>query len=89
MKCAPVFVLFLSTFSRVTNVTKFAPSAHNFWSSRLPPSTSEFGEVVDHINAPFVELPFDAWKEPNLVIEGTHSKEDICSLKFMARFGRP
>ncbi|KAG6870360.1 hypothetical protein C0995_013536 [Termitomyces sp. Mi166 len=86
MKRAPVFVLFLSTFSRLS---KFAPSARNFWSSRLPPSTSEFGEVVDHINAPFVELPFDAWKEPNLVIEGTHSKEDICSLKFMARFGRP
>ncbi|KAG6887493.1 hypothetical protein C0995_014910 [Termitomyces sp. Mi166 len=89
MKHASVFVLFLSTFSRVTNVTKSAPSARNFWSSRPPPFRPEFGEIVDNINAPFVELPFDAWKEPNLVIEGTHSKEDLCSLEFMARFGRP
>ncbi|KNZ71504.1 hypothetical protein J132_09412 [Termitomyces sp. J132] len=84
MMGAPVFALFLSTYSRLS---EFAPSSRNFWSGR-PLATDPQGSD-DNMNAPFVELPFDAWKESSLVIEGTHSAEEICSLKFMARFGRP
>ncbi|KAG6882510.1 hypothetical protein C0993_010255, partial [Termitomyces sp. T159_Od127] len=84
MTDAPVFTLFLSTYSRLS---EFAPSARNFWSSR--PKSSQSAESDDNLNAPFVELPFDTWKNPILVTEGSHSTEEICSLKFMARFGRP
>ena len=84
MMGAPVFTLFLSTYSRLS---EFAPSARNFWSGRPMTSNSEGSD--DNMNAPFVELPFDAWKKKRLVTEGKHSAEAICSLKFMARFGRP
>ncbi|KNZ81353.1 hypothetical protein J132_01267 [Termitomyces sp. J132] len=84
MMNAPVFALFLSTYSRLSETVS---SSRNFWSSRPMSSHSEGSD--DNMNAPFVELPFDAWKEPSLVIEGTHSAQEICSLKFMARFGRP
>ncbi|KAH0578109.1 hypothetical protein H2248_012606 [Termitomyces sp. 'cryptogamus'] len=84
MMNAPVFALFLSTYSRLSETIS---SSRNFWSSRPMSSHSEGSD--DNMNAPFVELPFDAWKEPSLVIEGTHSAQEICSLKFMARFGRP
>ncbi|XP_006456839.1 hypothetical protein AGABI2DRAFT_122728 [Agaricus bisporus var. bisporus H97] len=80
----PVFTLFLSTYSRLS---EFSPSARNFWSARLLASTSK--ESNDNLNAPFVELPFDAWKSPTIVKEGSHSGDEICSLRFMARFGRP
>ncbi|KAG5721271.1 hypothetical protein E4T56_gene2427 [Termitomyces sp. T112] len=85
MMNAPVFALFLSTYSRLSETVP--TSSRNFWSSRPMSSHSEGSD--DNMNAPFVELPFDAWKEPSLVIEGTHSSQEICSLKFMARFGRP
>ncbi|KNZ76551.1 hypothetical protein J132_09833 [Termitomyces sp. J132] len=84
MMNAPVFALFLSTYSRLSETVS---SSRNFWSSRPMSSHSEGSN--DNMNAPFVEPPFDAWKEPSLVIEGTHSAQEICSLKFMARFGRP
>ncbi|XP_006455993.1 hypothetical protein AGABI2DRAFT_180798 [Agaricus bisporus var. bisporus H97] len=80
---APVFGLFIGAYSQLC---EFTP-APNYWSSR--PFTPLLDERDDNINAPFVELPFDLWKEPNIVTEGTHTAEDICSLKFMARFGRP
>ncbi|KAG6881475.1 hypothetical protein C0992_001003, partial [Termitomyces sp. T32_za158] len=80
----PVFALFLSTYSRLSEST---PKARYFWSSR--PESSQSAESDDNLNAPFVELPFDAWKEKILVTEGSHSIAEICSLKFMARFGRP
>ncbi|KAG6863781.1 hypothetical protein C0993_010383, partial [Termitomyces sp. T159_Od127] len=84
MTDAPVFTLFLSTYSRLS---ESAPIVRNFWSSR--PKSSQSAESDDNLNAPFVELPFDTWKNPILVTEGSHSTEEICSLKFMARFGRP
>ncbi|KAH0585672.1 hypothetical protein H2248_008884 [Termitomyces sp. 'cryptogamus'] len=86
MMNAPVFALFLSTYSRLSDTVP--TSSRNFWSSR-PMSSNCEGSYDDNLNAPFVELPFDVWKEPSLVIEGTHSAQEICSLKFMARFGRP
>ncbi|KAG6824758.1 hypothetical protein H0H87_011168, partial [Tephrocybe sp. NHM501043] len=87
----PVFGLFLSTFSRLS---EFAPSSRNFWSFR----GSQNGG--DNMHAPFVELPFDlpivkasksttAPESQRLVVEGKHSLKDMQSLKFMARFGRP
>ncbi|KAG5731439.1 hypothetical protein E4T56_gene4411, partial [Termitomyces sp. T112] len=85
MMNAPVFALFLSTYSKLSETVP--TSSRNFWSSRPMSSHSEGND--DNMNAPFVELPFDAWKKPSLVIEGTHSAQEICSLKFMARFGRP
>ncbi|KAF7759830.1 hypothetical protein Agabi119p4_11525 [Agaricus bisporus var. burnettii] len=80
----PVFALFLSTNPQLT---ESSPSGRNFWSSRLLSSTSK--ESDDNSNAPFVELPFDTWKVPTIVAEGEHSGDEICSLRFMARFGRP
>lgn len=80
----PVFALFLSTNPQLTEPS---PSRRNFWSSRLLSSTSK--ESDDNSNAPFVELPFDTWKVPTIVAEGEHSGDEICSLRFMARFGRP
>ncbi|KAF7775689.1 hypothetical protein Agabi119p4_4082 [Agaricus bisporus var. burnettii] len=80
----PVLALFLSAYSRLSETS---PSARNFWSARVLASTSK--ESNDNIYAPFVELPFDVWKAPTIVTEGSHSGDEICSLRFMARFGRP
>ncbi|KAG6877960.1 hypothetical protein C0993_001578 [Termitomyces sp. T159_Od127] len=84
MTSTPVFSFFLSTYSRLS---EFTPRARTFWSSR--PESNESKESDDNMNAPFVELPFDTWKNSILVTEGSHSSQQICSLKFMVRFGRP
>ncbi|KAF7775693.1 hypothetical protein Agabi119p4_4086 [Agaricus bisporus var. burnettii] len=68
-------------------LSRTCSTTRNFWSARLLVSTSK--ESNDNLNAPFVELPFDAWKSPTIVKEGSHSGDEICSLRFMARFGRP
>ncbi|EKM79146.1 hypothetical protein AGABI1DRAFT_128309 [Agaricus bisporus var. burnettii JB137-S8] len=81
---APVFGLFISTFSRLS---QFSPRPRNFWSSRLLKPTDEGSD--DDMHAPFVELPFDFWKQATIVVEGAHTGDEICSLPFMARFGRP
>ncbi|XP_006462441.1 hypothetical protein AGABI2DRAFT_179180 [Agaricus bisporus var. bisporus H97] len=81
---APVFGLFISTFSRLS---QFSPRPRNFWSSRLLKASDEGSD--DDMHAPFVELPFDLWKQASIVVEGAHTDDEICSLPFMARFGRP
>ncbi|KAG6835607.1 hypothetical protein H0H93_016564 [Arthromyces matolae] len=74
----------ISAYSRLSEST---PIARNFWSSRpLDRETDEY------MHPPFVELPFDTWRPSEgryMMKEGTHSAEEICSLQFMARFGRP
>ncbi|KAH0591255.1 hypothetical protein H2248_001345 [Termitomyces sp. 'cryptogamus'] len=78
---AEIFALSLSTYSKLS---EFTPSARNFWSYRGQ------DDDTDALNPPFVELPFDLGPEgKGLVTESEHTIEEVCSLKFMARFGRP
>ncbi|KAG6850384.1 hypothetical protein H0H93_013939 [Arthromyces matolae] len=77
-----VFGVFLSTYSRLSIL---APSRKKHWSDRL----AKRQEVDFDLNAPFVELPFDCWKERFLHEEGKDSIDKICSLEFKMRFGRP
>jgi hypothetical protein len=42
-----------------------------------------------YVQTPYTELPFDVWKRQELVIEGDHTLDDVCGVKFMVRFGRP
>ncbi|KAG6816245.1 hypothetical protein H0H93_008245, partial [Arthromyces matolae] len=83
-KATSIFTLFISAYSRLS---EFTPIARNFWSSRpLDRETDEY------MHPPFVELPFDIWRPSEgryMMKEGTHSAKEICSLQFMARFGRP
>ncbi|KAG6825825.1 hypothetical protein H0H92_002298 [Tricholoma furcatifolium] len=81
---AQVFALFLSTYSRLS---AFSPSNRNFWSSR---GLQQAGDEA--LWPPFVELPFDIGPKPLkgiLVQEKAHTITEICTLDFMARFGRP
>ncbi|KAG5639874.1 hypothetical protein DXG03_002724 [Asterophora parasitica] len=64
---------------------EFPPSAHYFWTYR--DDKHDFSHASLH--SPFVELPFDIWKEPVIAKEGEHTADDICEPEFMARFGRP
>ncbi|KAG6808805.1 hypothetical protein H0H92_002835 [Tricholoma furcatifolium] len=83
---SPVFALFLSTYSRLSD---FSPSQRHFWSSR---GTTRTGPG-ESLNAPFVELPFDVFRDAEssskLVEEDKYSVAEVCKLDFMARFGRP
>jgi hypothetical protein len=75
-----LFFVFLSTNS---NIREYAPPGRTFWSKR--------GQNITllYIQTPYTELPFDVWKEPHLVTEGAHTLDDVCSVEFMVRFGRP
>ncbi|KAM6494880.1 hypothetical protein JOM56_009503 [Amanita muscaria] len=75
-----VFFVFLSTSSTLSD---YSPSTRVFWSQR--------GQNLNitHVQTPYTELPFDVWKEPHLVSEGQHMMDDVCSVGFMVRFGRP
>ncbi|KAG5335767.1 hypothetical protein C0989_000427 [Termitomyces sp. Mn162] len=76
---AEIFALFLSTYSKLSEFTR---SARNFYRGQ--------DDDMDALNPPFVELPFDLGPEgKGLVTESEHTIEEVCSLKFMARFGRP
>lgn len=77
----PVFTLFLSTYSQLS---KFSPSARYFWSQRLDDPSIQVS-----LHAPFVELGFDIWKSTPLATENDHTVDEVCSLEFMSRFGRP
>ena len=45
------------------------------------------GHNVRH--APFVHLAFDNWREDVIISEDKMTLSDVCSLWFLARFGRP
>ncbi|KAG6863444.1 hypothetical protein C0993_011441, partial [Termitomyces sp. T159_Od127] len=62
MMSTPVFAFFLSTYSRLSDSTLHV---RTFWSSH--PQLNESQESDDNMNALFVELPFDTWKNPILV----------------------
>jgi hypothetical protein len=75
-----IFSLFLSTSSSLAD---FAPPRKGFGSARSS------GQNWD-LQPPFTELPFDLCdKGTTLVVEGEHTLQDICQIKFMAKFGRP
>lgn len=74
-----IFTIFLSTNS---NLSRYAPSA------RIHPSLRVREETFDGIQAPYTELPFDLYKGPIVVEEGSTLAE-VCTPEFMARFGRP
>jgi len=75
-----LFFVFLSTNS---NLQEYSPSYRTFWSKRGRNST------LAYVQTPYTELPFDIWKKNQLVTEGRHTVNDVCSVKFMVRFGRP
>ena len=75
-----LFFVFLSTNS---NLREYSPSYRTFWSKRGRNST------LAYVQTPYTELPFDIWKKDQLVTEGRHTVSDVCSVKFMVRFGRP
>jgi hypothetical protein len=77
-----IFFVFLSTNSNL-KLSDYSPSSRVSWSARGQNST------VAHVQTPYTELPFDVWKESHIVTEGVHTMDDVCSPKFIVRFGRP
>jgi hypothetical protein len=75
-----LFFVFLSTNSMLSD---YSPSGRVFWSKRGQNST------IAYIQTPYTELPFDVWKESHLITEGKHTMDDVCSVEFIVRFGRP
>ena len=73
----PIFSLFLSMMSKISN---FAPAVINDPSNRIVDGTLD-------IIPPFTELGFD--QLANRLVENKYSIEDVSTLEFMARFGRP
>jgi hypothetical protein len=74
----PMFAIFLSTNSSLSH---FASPNALAKSARI-----RHGDAVTH--APITETPFDC--HPNLMVEqGKLTVEDICTISFMAQFGRP
>ena len=73
-----LFFVFLSTNS---NIQEYSPSYRTFWSKRGRNST------LAYVQTPYTELPFDIWKKDQLVTKGRHTVNDVCSVKFMVRFG--
>ena len=75
-----LFFVFLSTNS---NLQEYSPSLHTFWSLRGRNLKQAYRQT------PYTELPFDILKEEQLVTEGQHTVDVVCSVEFMVRFGRP
>ena len=73
----PFFVLFLSTTS---HISRLAPTRVQAMSSRAASSGV--------LQAPITETPFDC-KPEIMVTQNTHSLDQVRSLRFLARFGRP
>ena len=76
-----LFFVFISTSNFM--LSDYSPSSRVFW------STMGQNSSITHVQTPYTELPFDVWKEPHLVTEGIHTMDDVCSVEFMVRFGRP
>lgn len=76
----PLFTVFLSTSS---NLSSFSPSQRLWYSARGR------NAQTDNVQPPFVELPFDTWKETIIIREDQKTLADVCETEFMARFGRP
>ena len=72
-----VFFMFSSTNSILQEYT---PS-HIFWSKRGRNLTLPYVQML------YMELPFDVWKRQQLVTEGKHTLDDVCTVKFMVQFG--
>lgn len=71
------FVLFLSTLSHVAH---FAPRRELFRSARAVESRAH--------QPPITETPFDCY--PNLLItQDEYDLRQVCTIEFMAKFGRP
>lgn len=75
-----IFHIFLSTSS---NLSHFSPPKAIAWSARARDAK------MDTMQTPFVELPFDNWKNGRLIEEGKHGVQNVCKPEFMVRFGRP
>ncbi|TDL22696.1 hypothetical protein BD410DRAFT_897943 [Rickenella mellea] len=69
-----IFAIFLSTTPELLR----NPPPRHIWPNYQKP-----------LQVPFIELPFDQWKEAYLVTEGSHALDDVCDVEFMVRFGRP
>ena len=82
MKPLPFFTIFLSTNSWLGS---FAPSASKH------PSLRDWDNFILH--APFTELPFDTFADNSFGIlseeKGAVRLEDVCTLAYIVKFGRP
>ena len=75
-----LFFVFISTKFKLSD---YSPSSHVSWASR------GINKTYNHVQTPYTELPFDVWKESHIVSEGVHTMDDVCSVEFIVRFGRP
>jgi hypothetical protein len=82
MLLLPFFTVFLSTNSWLGS---FAPSAAKH------PSLRDWDNVILH--APFTELPFDTFADNSFGVlsreKGTVGLQDVCTLAYIVKFGRP
>ncbi|KAF8601771.1 hypothetical protein BDV93DRAFT_524526 [Ceratobasidium sp. AG-I] len=75
-----LFALFLSTRS----LDSVLPPPNDIWaSSRIRNS------LTRAVQAPFIELPFDQYKDKYLLYEDQHTLAEVSEISFMVRFGRP
>lgn len=78
----PLYSIFLSTNS---NVAQLAPARQVHPSSRVLNHPDEVMLVP-----PFVELPFDVYKDGGPIIkEEDMTLDEVCETPFLVRFGRP
>lgn len=77
-----LFTIFLSTSWKIV-ITSSSPPP------KVLPSARVRVVKLGGVQTPFNELPFDEWKEPYLLEEGTHTLREVCLPSFMVRFGRP
>lgn len=75
-----IFFVFLSTNP---NLPCYSPSQCTYRLQRVRNST------LAYVQTPYTGLPFDVWKNPQLVTEGRHKIDDVCEVECMVRFGRP
>ena len=75
--------LFFVFISNSLKLSDYSYSSGVFWSARAQKSD------IAYVQTPYTELPFDVWEGSHLVSEGAYTMDDVCSLEFIVRFGRP
>ena len=64
--------------------------SHVSFPSNVVPSAREVNHGSNVRPAPFVQLSFDCWKNSEPIIhESKMSMFQVCTIRFLARFGRP
>ena len=80
----PIFTLFIS---KASGLSTLAPTKERIRSSRILANDGAY------LQPPITEMPFDVWSGPNgdepIIVEDTKTLEEVCTVGFMVRFGRP